>query len=304
MNKLSSDIRTNIFDIFRLEQVFFAGDLADVDFLSRLYDLQSMPSYDSRFDAADGDIWQHRHNNDDWEDDWVFGDPRFNLSHCSTEVFLRFLCETLHPIVRPNVSDAVKLAAFFNEQLAKAGWVLVEDQKIAGRSVFVPKRLDSPVIVSRNKKSAAEVFSSNWMQTEIERMENSIDSDPALAIGTAKDLIESCCKTILAEFPGEVSIGKSDDLPTLSKKMCKILGLVPEGIPSEAKGADTIRRTLSNLASITKGVAELRGLYGSGHGREGSHIGLESRHARLAATSAMAFVEFATETYLKRTTNK
>ena len=138
------------------------------------------------------------------------------------------------------------------------------------------------------------------MQTEIVRIRESIDIDPALAIGTAKDLIESCCKTILAQIPEAEEVSKTDDLPTLSKKLCKALALVPEGISNEAKGADIIRRTLSNLASITKGVAELRSLYGSGHGRDGKHVGLEPRHARLAASCAIAFVDFATETYLKR----
>jgi len=121
-NTIPSTIRQNIFDGIRLEGVFWAGQLDDVDFLSRIFDLKSMPSYDSRYRDAAGDIFQHRHNNYDWEDDWIFGDGRFNLSHCEDETFLKFLCETLHPVVRPDIEEAQKLAAHYNEQLRLAGW--------------------------------------------------------------------------------------------------------------------------------------------------------------------------------------
>jgi hypothetical protein len=96
----------------------------------------------------------------------------------------------------------------------------------------------------------------------------------------------------------------SDDRTKLSKKLCTALALVPEDIPEKARGAKLIRRTLSNLAQITQGIAELRGLYGSDHGRDARHTGLEPRHAQLAAASAIAFVDFATETYFKRSDDK
>ncbi|WP_294987964.1 abortive infection family protein [uncultured Stenotrophomonas sp.] len=36
--------------------------------------------------------------------------------------------------------------------------------------------------------------------------------------------------------------------------------------------------------------------YGTGHGKDGKHCGLQPRHARLAVASAVAFVDFVTET--------
>ncbi|MGO4355906.1 abortive infection family protein, partial [Rhizobium sp. RAF36] len=76
--------------------------------------------------------------------------------------------------------------------------------------------------------------------------------------------------------------------------------LVPEGISDEMKGANTIRLILQNLSVLTQHIAELRGLYGSGHGRDGRHRGLEPRHARLAVGAAVAFIDFVTETYHER----
>ena len=58
-------------------QYFWSGRLDEVSFLSRLYNLKQIESTDHRFKNAYGDITQHRINNWDWEDDWVFYDPRF-----------------------------------------------------------------------------------------------------------------------------------------------------------------------------------------------------------------------------------
>jgi len=297
-NSITRETRRNIFDGIDLEGISYSGRLSDTEFLGRLYNLSKLPTTDTRFSDAAGDIRQHCENNFDWEGNWVFTDSRFKLYTCADEDFLRFLCEMLHPLVREDTEISVKLSDHFNDQLQNCGWKLVEIDRIAGRSRYGAQKSNEFHSKISRAKSAAEILASNWMQTEIDRINNSIESDPALAIGTSKDLVESCCKAILTELG--VQIEKRDDLPKLSKKMCTALGLVPEGIPSEAKGAEIIRRTLSNLTQMTQGIAELRGLYGSGHGRDGKHTGLEPRHARLAAASAIAFVDFATETYLKR----
>jgi hypothetical protein len=90
------------------------------------------------------------------------------------------------------------------------------------------------------------------------------------------------------------------DLPELTKRVAVELRLVPEGIPDQARGAETVPLILRNLSALTQYLAELRGLYGSGHGRDGKHRGLEPRHARLAVGAAVAFIDFVTETYQQR----
>lgn len=69
-----------------------------MDFLKRIYDLNSLPSNDSRFENAEGDIWQHTINNDDYEAGWVFEDDRFQLQNGEDEVLLTFLCAVFHPL--------------------------------------------------------------------------------------------------------------------------------------------------------------------------------------------------------------
>ncbi len=298
---LSYTTRRNIVDGLKINRVAWQGRLEDVEFLQRLYDLESLPSYDTRYKNAADDIWQHRVNNPtDWTDDWIYEDARFNLLHGPTDTFLRFLCEVVHPVVRSDRNETLKLVREFNDQLRREGWHLVEEEKIGGRSRFVAQRVQLAAGRSVSRaRTVADALDAGWMQKEIERLENAVDRDPALAIGTAKDLVETCCKSILTKRGVEIS--PKADLPELTKCLTKELRLVPEGISDEAKGSETIRLILRNLSALTKYLAELRGLYGSGHGRDGKHRGLEPRHARLAVAVAVAFIDFVTETHHRRT---
>jgi hypothetical protein len=144
------------------------------------------------------------------------------------------------------------------------------------------------------KESAAE-FDAKHLNEQIRRIEQSIESDPALAIGTAKELIETCCKTILAERGKPVT--GTPDIPTLTKETLKELKLVPDGVPDSARGSDVIKRLLSNLGTIGNGLAELRGLYGTGHGKHGQTSGLNARHAKLAVGAAATLTTFLFETH-------
>ena len=242
---VTREIRQNIIDGLMLEDVRWSGRLDEVEFPQRLFDLRAMSSGDSRFKDAAGDIWQHRYNNPgDWEPNWVYSDRRFNLLNGPTETFLRFLCEMIHPLVRPDRNESLKLAQQFNDQLRSAHWRLVEQEKIAGRPRFVPELVHNLNARSVSRaRSVADALDAGWMQKEIQRLENAIDRDPALAIGTAKELVETCCKSILAKRSVEVSRGA--DLPQLTKLLAKELQLVPEGIPDEAKGSETIRKRVA-----------------------------------------------------------
>jgi len=144
-------------------------------------------------------------------------------------------------------------------------------------------------------KKHAQVMDAKHLAEQVRRLEASVESDPSLAIGTAKELIETCCKTILTARG--VTISGTPDVPTLTKTTLKELDLVPEGVHESARGADVIKRLLSNLGTIGNGLAELRGLYGTGHGKHGNASGLSARHARLAVGAAATLVVFLFETH-------
>jgi hypothetical protein len=139
-NEISEITRRAIFDFLATSGTDWAGRLPEDDFLARLYDLTSMRSNDYRARNAAGDIYRHRVNWQDWENDWVFYDSRFNLLRVSDDEFLRFLCETVHPVVRPDPDDARTLVATYNRELAADGWNIVETKQISGRPVFAPEK--------------------------------------------------------------------------------------------------------------------------------------------------------------------
>lgn len=297
-NEICRDIRQDIFDAILLEEIDWAGRLNDVEFLGRLYDLNALPSKDYRFDNAARDIWQHTVNNCDWGREWVFSDDRFNLLWCGDDLFLRFLGESIHPMVRPERDDALRVVHLYNEQLRRVGWELVEVEGIAGRPRYEGRRVEAVAQPLAEARRVADALDAGWMSREILRAEQGIEKDPDLAIGTAKDLIETCCKTLLGRLGEEVP--KNTEFPDLVRRTVRALKLTRDDIPDNAKGADIVRNILSNLSAISRGVNELRNIYGTGHGREGAHKGLDQRHARLAVAAAAAFVVFISDTYHER----
>ena len=142
---LSEVTRRAIVDQFTVSQVVWAGRLSEDQFLARLYDLTKMPSNDHRLENAAGDIRQHRGNFNDWDEDWVFFDSRFNLMYGSDDEFLSFLCETVHPVVRPDYSKVQELVEIYNASLKMDGWYIAVKQEISGRPVYQAVRLDGRV---------------------------------------------------------------------------------------------------------------------------------------------------------------
>lgn len=139
-DSISEVTRRSVLDYISASGINWSGRLAEDEFLTRLYDLADMPSTDYRVSDAAGDIRQHRVNWRDWDDDWVFYDPRFNVLRAPDEEFLRFLAETVHPVVRPDEEEASEMVAAYNRELEADGWRLIEGKQISGRAVFVAEK--------------------------------------------------------------------------------------------------------------------------------------------------------------------
>lgn len=172
-----------------------------------------------------------------------------------------------------------------------------EQKKLIDDCKAIATRLLSGQVNLDHLKNTAVTFDAKHLAEQIRRIEQSIHDDPSLAIGTAKELIETCCKTILLQRG--VPISGTPDIPTLTKATLKELQLVPEGVHDRARGSDVIKRLLSNLGTIGNGLAELRGLYGTGHGKDGNYGGLSARHAKLAVGAASTLATFLFDTHLE-----
>ncbi|MEU7615894.1 abortive infection family protein [Micromonospora rifamycinica] len=298
-NKITEVTRRRILDSFSLEKIAWAGRLEEPEFLARIYDLESLPSTDRRYRTASGDIWQHRVNNNDWDDDWVFYDSRFGLLHGSDETLLKFLAEMLHPVVRSDRAEVERLASSLNSALSPDGYELVSLESISGRPIYTgrhkrPFHGDHPALALEKRPLLTDP---RVLHEHLSRIREAVERDPAAAIASCKELVESLCKIILDKSGAPAPPG--DDLPGLYRRVADLLHLKAESVPNSAKGSQTAQRILRTLVTTVQSLAELRNELGLGHGRLAPSPAL-SRHARLSLNSTVAVTEFLLDTWHDR----
>lgn len=90
--------------------------------------------------------------------------------------------------------------------------------------------------------------------------------DPGLAIGSAKELVESTAKLVLRDR--NVAFNNGDDLPKLTKMAEEALQVHPSQASPGPDGSQTVRKILGAALTVTGAIAELRNEYGTGHGRD------------------------------------
>jgi hypothetical protein len=152
----------------------------------------------------------------------------------------------------------------------------------------------TPVGPQLSIQSVARLADPSAIREGFERIRRAISDDPALAVGSAKELIESTAKVVLAER-GQPFDDKSD-LPKLARAAQVSLGLDPS-TKSGPDSSDRVKRILGAVTTIANGLAELRnrGL-GTGHGLATACIGLRSRHAHLAVNAAITWCQLMLDT--------
>ena len=140
-----------------------------------------------------------------------------------------------------------------------------------------------------------EKFSSEYMADEIDLLMSMRIINPTEAIGKAKELVESCCKTILEAYG--ISFDPNWDVARLSKETAKCLGIDADMFDETEPDSKVVKKILGSLQGLVGGITEFRNLYGSGHGKGDSYAHLPARHAKLAVGSAVTLVEYYWETY-------
>jgi hypothetical protein len=152
----------------------------------------------------------------------------------------------------------------------------------------------TPVGPQLSIESIARLADPSAIREGFERIRRAISDDPALAVGSAKELIESTAKVVLTER-GQPFDDKSD-LPKLARAAQLSLGLDPS-TRSGPDSSDGVRRILGAVTTIANGLAELRnrGL-GTGHGPATARVGLGSRHAHLAVNASLTWCQLMLDT--------
>jgi hypothetical protein len=280
MNKISDVTRRHIADEMSIQKIWYCGNLSEPDFLSRLYDLKSLKSEDYRYDNAYDDIYQHTVNNSDWDNDWIYSDPRINLSHCDDKTYLNFLANTVHPRVRTNTDAVSQLVEIYNKNLANDGFEMIQTGAISGYPVYEGIEKSMDINQLNTKKTEIKKFlNTDYVNKKIGIMTNAVNTDTDLAIGAAKELLETTCKSILKQKG--VLIDKNWSLSRIIKETSNTLDFTPKNVDDAEKAKNSILQILSGISSIVQGVTELRNSYGTGHGKDADFKGLETKYAKL-----------------------
>jgi AbiJ N-terminal domain 3/Abortive infection C-terminus len=292
--------RRDITDYIAANNVRWWGRQDEVAFLARVFpDIEERPSTDPRFSTASGDIRQHRQYNYDWEDDWIFDDERFGLRSGPDELFVQFLSQTLHPLVRSDQEEVKRLLADFNQMLEADDWELVEVGQISGRPVYEGRRREAikAPVESIDIDAYENLLDPQVLREHLRRIDRDLKSDPAAAIGSSKELVESVLKAILEDYEIEYKTG--DDLMDLYKKVQECMSLNAGAVPDDAKGSLAAVKALRALVTTVQSLAELRNALGTGHGPSRRSAAL-TRHARLAFNSSIAVTTFLLDTWHER----
>lgn len=129
------------------------------------------------------------------------------------------------------------------------------------------------------------------IRDHLNRLADTVDSDPRLAVSTAKALIESTAKCVLSTRG--LAYSSTAKLPALVNEAQTALSLAPKGVSDEDK---SLRQVLQSLVSLTQGVTEIRNKVGVHHGAESVPTWVRPRHARLVVGSAQVWCGLMLET--------
>ena len=129
------------------------------------------------------------------------------------------------------------------------------------------------------------------IEQQIHAIENALLSVPDFAFDLSKTLVESVCKTVLADIGQPAD--PNWDAPKLLKETTNRLTLLPRNHPDPAKASDSVAKTIRGLLQTIQGLCELRNGYGmASHGRDGFAARLGLRQATLAAQAADTIASF------------
>ena len=140
VNKITKITRRAILEILNNHMAdSFYGRVAEVEFWERIFNLEKLPSTDSRYSDMKGDLRQHRINNHDWDDDWYI--DKFDLLDAVDAKFLKFLAEFFHPEVRDIDWNTRRVLATVNKNLAFDGVELYPKAKVSGRDILSARNI-------------------------------------------------------------------------------------------------------------------------------------------------------------------
>lgn len=182
------------------------------------------------------------------------------------------------------------------EHLDLPAWLALNDQPMLDRlfTTDADATLPDGTVLSAAEATAARLEVGE-MRRQVDRIRRDFSDDPESAVGQAKELIETTCRTIL----GMRGDQDPEDLPKLITRALRHLGVDPamvrDGAGDEV-AAKATKRIFGGMASVLNGAGELRNRRGTGHGRVGTPM-VDPGLARLCVGLVLPAVVYLTEVY-------
>ncbi|GIH61073.1 abortive infection family protein [Microbispora siamensis] len=200
---------------------------------------------------------------------------------------LRLLDLTDVGVVSAVLQAAARFAEIYEAQPSADRGRLVRLRHCLALDGFPLDPTGDPIAAIRALGLAASnvLVDASAIRVELARLERSLDEDPSLAIGKAKNLIEATAKAVLLQRGRPVH--GSPNVPTLVNDAMTALGVHPD--QADATGSPVVREMLAGLRDVALKVGTLRNKLGDGHGPTSAVTGVSAKESRLAVRAAIAW---------------
>ena len=170
------------------------------------------------------------------------------------------------------------------EHLDLPGWLAANDPRLH-RLLYAHDLAETAALDAAG--AAAAALDLPEITRQLERLHRDLADDLPAAIGHAKDLVESACKTVL----GHTGPGAGAKGPALVDAALRAVGRHPAQVDATDPDAQLLKQLLGSVTSQLHAVFGLRNRAGTGHGRAGD-IPLDPALARLTIGTALHAVTY------------
>jgi hypothetical protein len=279
--------------VAEIDQVALSGGLPEIEFLKKLWPIDTMKSPGYRGEVTMEDyIFRHRIKNDDMSNKDVL--KALSIYECSQKQFFRLLEAMLDPLSR-EIPEQADLVTRLNRHLLPDGFGAVEIARMSGSPVYAVRPLarsggtpaDDEISKALMAFNPGEIHG-RWQEALTRRA-----ADPRAAITSARTLLEDTCKWILHEA-GE-TFKDDDDLPALYRRLAKVLKLAPDDHTEQV-----FKQILGSCQSIVESIGAIRNKLGDAHSQGPMRAKPLPRHAELAVNLAGTMATFLIATWEAR----
>lgn len=181
----------------------------------------------------------------------------------------------------------------FDAEGYRARWV--QTLKAAGFDVdpcsCVVSDSSRPTTIGLTADALVALTDPSAVLDHLTRLGDTVETDPRLAVSTAKALIESTAKSVLTARG--LTYTKCDKVPALVNRAQQSLALAAKEVSDEVPA---LRQILQSLVTLAQGVTEIRNQVGVDHGAESVPTWVRPRHARLVVGAAQVWCQLMLET--------